>query len=252
MFQIVYVLIAAMATSLFAGEEKEAPKTESSPVETSKISEAFGHLIGKNIDTLGVKFELEYVIKGLQDSVKGKPSPLSEAECIQAISAAQEAAFKKQSLDNLKTAEEFLRKNAQNKDIVSLEEGKLQYKIEKKGTGAEIQAHFSPLIKYVGKYADGTVFGASKESEMVSLDETIPGFSKGLIGMKEGEKRTLFIHPDFGYGTSGFLAPNSLLTFEIEIVKANNASEEALSATPSKDKKNEEIALPELNTKALR
>jgi peptidylprolyl isomerase len=40
--------------------------------------------------------------------------------------------------------------------------------------------------------------------------------------MREGEKRTVFIHPELAYGTNGYLPPNSLLTFEVEIVKANS------------------------------
>ena len=49
----------------------------------------------------------------------------------------------------------------------------------------------------------------------------IPGLKSGIIGMKEGEKRTIYIHPDRAYGTQGYLPPNSLLTFEIELIKAN-------------------------------
>ena len=41
----------------------------------------------------------------------------------------------------------------------------------------------------------------------IPLDQTIPGFSKGIVGMKEGEKRRLFVHPDLGYGTTGQLPP---------------------------------------------
>lgn len=253
MFHYAIATLLAVTPLAAAEEPAKQPQQEASAPDIAKISEAFGHLIGKNIDTLGVKFEIEYVIKGLQDSVKGKSSPLSEVECVQAISAAQENLFKQQASDNLKKAEDFLQKNGKQKDIVSIEENKLQYKVEKAGNGAEVQPHYSPLIKYVGKYLDGTVFGSSKESEMVSLDETIPGFSKGLIGMKEGEKRTLFIHPEFGYGTSGYLPPNSLLTFEIELVKANAPKEEAITATPSKDNASGEIATPDLNnTKAVR
>ena len=78
----------------------------------------------------------------------------------------------------------------------------------KKATGAEIESHFSPLIRYTGKYLDGSVFGASKEEETISLDEIIPGLKAGLIGMREGEKRTVYIHPDMAYGTNGYLPPN--------------------------------------------
>ena len=79
---------------------------------------------------------------------------------------------------------------------------------------------------------------------MVSLDETIPGFSKGIIGMKEGEKRTLYIHPDLAYGVNGNLPPNSLLTFEIEIVKANSPQEQdtLMSSTASYAEEDGELA----------
>ena len=134
---------------------------------------------------------------------------------------------------------------------------KLHYHVEKEGTGAEVQAHFAPVIKYTGKFLDGSVFGASTEEEMITLDETIPGFSKGIVGMKEGEKRILYIHPDMGYGASGYLPPNSLLTFEIEVVKANSSVEESESLfsnihTGEPEKENE-IAIPdERNTKNVR
>lgn len=217
MFSRFMIFSTLACASLFATSEKKDPQ---------KVAEAFGHLIGKNLDALGVEFDLSHVVKGLQDSAKGKESPLSESECIEAISAAQETAFKKKSEANLAQAETFLKKNAKAKNIVVAEEGKLQYKIEQKGTGAKVQEHDNPVIRYVGKFEDGSVFGKSEKDETISLDETIKGFQKGIVGMQEGEKRTLFIHPELGYGTQGYLPPNSLLTFEIEVLKANAPTEE--------------------------
>jgi peptidylprolyl isomerase len=189
---------------------------------SEQVSEAFGHLIAKkSIQTIGVDLDLNLVAKGMQDAAQGKESPLSESECIEALSFAQEEAFRKKSEDNLAAAEAFLKKNASQKNVVSLENGKLQYKIEKKGAGTEVTAESSPMIQYVGKHLDGSIFGQSDVEQTISLTETIPGFKKGLVGMKEGEKRTLYIHPEYGYGTSGLLPPNSLLTFEIEVVKAH-------------------------------
>ncbi len=209
---------------LEASEVPIVEKKEVEPVkaaEIAKISEAFGHLIGKNLETIGVSFDIAQVIKGLQDSTNGKSSPMSEAECVQAISSVQEKIFNEQCEKNLIKAEKFLSENTQAKDVVALEEGRVQYKIEKEGDGALVESHFSPLVRYTGKYLDGTVFGSSKEEEMISLDEIIPGLKAGLVGMKEGEKRTVYIHPELAYGTNGYLPPNSLLTFEVEVVKAN-------------------------------
>ncbi|GAB4186120.1 MAG: FKBP-type peptidyl-prolyl cis-trans isomerase [Simkaniaceae bacterium] len=221
-----YGAATALATLFFSAgftEQNQGVPQEQKVenLDIPKISAAFGHLIGKNLENLGFQFDIDQLVKGLKDSIEGKEPPMSEAECVQAITQIQENAFNKLAQENLKIAEEFLAKNSKDKTVREIEKGKLQYKIEQAGNGAEVQEHFSPIIRYTGKFADGKIFGSSKEDEMITLDETIPGFSKGIIGMKEGEKRTLYIHPELGYGTSGYLPPNCLLTFEIELIKAN-------------------------------
>lgn len=229
------------ATSAIAEEKNAAqtPSTPAQPGDIAKISEAFGHVIGKNLENIGVKFDMAQVIKGLQDAMAGKESPMTEMECVQAIASVQEKIFKEQCVENLKKAEVFLAGNSKTDGVVSLEEGKVQYLVTSTGEGDQVESHFSPLIRYTGKYLDGTVFGESKEEEMISLDEIIPGLRAGLVGMKEGEKRTVFIHPDLAYGTNGYLPPNSLLTFDVEIIKANapvqEATEDPKNVTPAQE-----------------
>ena len=161
----------------------------------------------------------------MREGAAGKPSPLSDEEYEAMMLKVQEQAFKKVSETNLNAANEFLNKNAKEEGVVVLEPGKIQYKILEQGHGAVVQDHSSPLIQYVGKYEDGTVFGSSKDvggAITIPVDQTIPGFGKGIVGMKEGEKRRIFVHPDLGYGTTGHLPPNSLLIFDVEVVKADN------------------------------
>lgn len=211
-------MTALLPFTAFSEEKAEA---ETPSTDLKEISESFGHLIGKNLDSIGFDFDLDLVIKGIKDNRDGKAAPLDETKCVQAITHLQEQAFEKLAQDNLSKAEDFLKTNAKQKDVVEVEEGKLQYKVLQEGNGEEVQAGHSPLIRYKGTFLDGTVFGESKEEEKISLSETIPGFSKGIVGMKVGEKRTLYIHPDLGYGKQGYLPPNSSLIFEIEVVKAD-------------------------------
>ncbi len=250
--KITPLLIFLFASSAMVNAEEA--KQEEGKVDIQKVSEAFGHLIGKNLDSLGFEFDIAQVVKGMQDASAGKSSPLTENECIQLISEVQEQAFQKLAQKNLDEANAFMASNQQEKDIVTVEKNKLHYKVEKTGDGALVEEHFSPMIRYVGHFADGKVFGASQEDELISLDETIPGFTKGIVGMKEGEKRTLYIHPELGYGTTGYLPPNSLLVFDIEVVKANVAPENegSLSAIHSEESL-KELALPAQKTdQALR
>lgn len=254
------LLLAALASvSLSAAEEqKQAPKPAA--VEPAKeveiedlkaeqialVSEAFGHMLAKHIQSLGINFDVAQLVKGLQDAHQGKSCPMDEMKCIEAIGQARQASFLRLAKKNLEDANTFMQETAKKEGVKSLEEGKLYYKIEKAGEGTAVASGNSPLIRYKGSFIDGRVFGASKEDDLVSLDETIPGFSRGLIGMKEGEKRTLYIHPELGYGTSGQLPPNSLLVFEIELVKANaeagNSQSISSTASPQSEAVENEIS----------
>jgi len=214
---------------------EEIPEKEMTPPDIQTVSESFGHLINKNLDSLGMDFDLNLVIKGIQDAIAGKKAPMDENTTVQAITQLQEAQFQVQADDNLAKAEEFLAKNSLRDEIVEVEEGRLQYKLEQEGTGALVEEGFSPTIRYVGKFLDGSTFGESQQDEVINLGETIAGFSKSIVGMKEGEKRTVYIHPEFGYGSTGYLPPNSLLTFEITVVKADTPQEMDESLASAED-----------------
>ncbi|PWU14541.1 MAG: peptidylprolyl isomerase [Chlamydiae bacterium] len=229
----------SLACALFMAQAtfcQESPSSEEviHHDEIEKLSRAFGHLIGKHLiqedlEKNGkVKLDLAQVVKGLQEAADGKESPMTENECVEAIVAAKELAFEQESKENLEKAETFLKKNAASAEVISIENGKVQYRIEKTGTGEAIQSHFSPLVHYKGQFLDGSIFRDSNE-EVLFLDEIITGLRLGLIGMREGEKRTIYIHPDFAYKMHHNLPPNSLLTFEIEVVQAN-ASYNSLSS----------------------
>lgn len=203
--------------------QDNASATSHNDVDMKKLSEAFGHFIGRNLKSPGVSFDLDSIIKGMRDGAEGKPAPMSDQEYETMMLKVQEQAFSKLSEDNLKAADTFMAKNAQDGSIKSIVPGKLQYLIIQEGTGPVVSEHGSPSIKYTAKYIDGTLFDSSDAAGgpiTIPLDQTIPGFSKGIAGMKEGEKRRLFIHPDLAYGKTGQLPPNSALIFEVEVVKA--------------------------------
>ena len=59
-------------------------------------------------------------------------------------------------------------------------------------------------VHYTGKFEDDKVFDSSKEREPISFKVgavmMIPGFENGVVGLKEGESKTLKITPEDGYG----------------------------------------------------
>ena len=54
-----------------------------------------------------------------------------------------------------------------------------------------------------------------------ALNEVIPGWSQGLVGMKTGGRRTLVIPGNLAYGASppdSSIAPNETLVFVVDLV----------------------------------
>jgi peptidylprolyl isomerase len=232
------IVLPSLGSMLYADVSATAPKKDAtkptkeqvfSKENIDKISESYGHFIFKSLENPVLRLDYDSVLRGLQDGKAGKPSPMTEQEYEAAIASVQEIALKDMAEKNLKAAEEFLAKNAKESGVVVLEGGKIQYKISQSGSGEVITETVVPVLHYTGKYLDGTVFGSSQESKepiTINLKHTIPGFREGMKGMKVGEKRIIFIHPDQGYGTSGQLLPNSLLIFDIELVRLDPAPKE--------------------------
>ncbi len=89
------------------------------------------------------------------------------------------------------------------------------------GTGAEVQPGDAVTVHYVGVAAtSGEEFDSSWErGEPITfgLDQVIQGWGEGLVGMKEGGRRTLVIPAELGYGNSG-PAPGDALVFTVDLV----------------------------------
>lgn len=81
-------------------------------------------------------------------------------------------------------------------------------------------------VHYTGRLADGKVFDSSTKGEPLQFRlgarQVIPGWDKGLVGMKPGGKRKLTIPPELGYGSAGsppVIPPNAELIFDVELVR---------------------------------
>jgi peptidylprolyl isomerase len=239
----------AKTESVVVETVKEVVKEDES-VDTDKLSETLGHLIVRHLDNPGFKFNVDKIMSGMRDEKEGKAAPMNEEEYEQTIATIQETLFMQLSQKNLAAAQEFLEKNAGAEGIVATSP-KLQYKVLQEGEGDAVTADCVPLVHYTGKLLDGTTFSSSRETNnpiALPIKQTIPGFSEGLVGMKKGEKRTLYIHPELAYGVSGHLPPNSLLIFDVEIVEVDTTKPEAPAIEAST--KTEETSLDEVTETA--
>jgi peptidylprolyl isomerase len=107
---------------------------------------------------------------------------------------------------------------------------KLVVKEIEKGSGAEAKAGDELTVQYVGvNYKSGKEFDASWDRGepfpfTLSEGSVIPGWVKGIEGMKVGGRRELIIPPSLGYGAAGrppAIPPNETLVFVIDLLEVN-------------------------------
>lgn len=104
----------------------------------------------------------------------------------------------------------------------------LEIKTTQQGTGDRVvKAGDTISVQYTGKLTDGTKFDSSYDhggqpfTFTVGVGQVIKGWDQGLLGAKVGEKRTLTIPSDLGYGATGaggVIPPNATLIFDVELV----------------------------------
>lgn len=124
--------------------------------------------------------------------------------------------------ENLKILGDNIKPASQNIDPTKL--SAIDIKI---GTGEEVKNGDKAYVHYIGSLLSGKKFDSSLDrnqpfSFTVGAGRVIQGWEKGILGMKVGGKRKLFIPPQLGYGAQGVpgtIPSNSVLVFEIELVK---------------------------------
>jgi peptidylprolyl isomerase len=98
------------------------------------------------------------------------------------------------------------------------------------GKGPGAKAGDTVVVHYVGmNFSNGKEFDASWDAGQpfpVQLGEgmVIPGWDKGLIGIKKGGRRELIIPPELGYGAQGYppdIPPNETLVFVVDAISIN-------------------------------
>jgi FKBP-type peptidyl-prolyl cis-trans isomerase len=87
------------------------------------------------------------------------------------------------------------------------------------------------FVHYTGKLQDGTVFDSSVTrgqpfNFVLGAGMVIKGWDEGILDMKVGDKKTLTIPSEKGYGALGvpdnkggyIIPPNATLTFDVELI----------------------------------
>lgn len=108
----------------------------------------------------------------------------------------------------------------------------LQITDVQKGSGKTVVKGALILCHYRGTLQDGSVFDSSYDhgrpfQTVIGVGRVIKGWDQGLMGMKEGGLRKLFVPSHLAYGEreKGKIKPHSDLIFEIELLECRPREE---------------------------
>jgi FKBP-type peptidyl-prolyl cis-trans isomerase len=215
---LIRFLLFILSTNYAEGTEE--PLTQQ---KIKRYSEYVGYTMGKDFQVFGIPFDAEAVVEGLRKFSAGyDPKDLLEGQNeFDYIIQIQSELFDKKARENAVKAQIFFTELEKKASVVKLQDKKLYYELIKEGTGVEAITETSkPWLSYSAYTFEGEKIADIFQENyaiQVSVQETVPGFVQGVIGMKKDERRKLYVHPDLAYKRSGPLPPNSVLIFDVEV-----------------------------------
>lgn len=214
---------------------------------TTKAGYSLGYMMGSNVAQSAKDLKQADIIQGLKDGQAGKESMLTRSQMEEAVMAYQEQQIKNMVEGNLAKGQQFLAENGKKAGVKTTASG-LQYEVLKEGNATKPKATDVVSVKYEGKLLDGTIFDSTEKNGgqpvEFMLNQVIPGWTEGLQLMGEGAKYRLYIPANLAYGEQGVpqggIEPNSVLTFDVELLKVN----------PTTTKKQSDVAPNEADIQA--
>jgi len=229
---------AALIVAAEGCAQKKHPIPEGvSKAQVDSLSYSLGALIGENIKQSQFGFiDLNVFKKAMEDALSDDDGKALRFDLNVANNYVQEyfmQAQERMMLEQQKLGEKnweegqkYLEANKAKAGVVVTASG-LQYKILEPGSAVKPSAEDMVEVHYRGSTIDGNEFDSSYkyfETVKFPLYGVIQGWTEGLQLIGEGGKIQLFIPSDLAYGEMGrmpTIEPNSVLVFEIELIKVN-------------------------------
>jgi FKBP-type peptidyl-prolyl cis-trans isomerase len=214
---------------LLAGLRSASPESLDLVTPEARFSYSMGARLGTDLRNAGHAINRELLLRGIEDGLAGAVA-LSREELAAALQEGVEKQRERQAAERearalaaLEAGRAFLARNRERSGVVELPSG-VQYEVLNVGSGPRPTLEDFVTCNYRGTLLDGAVFDDTAElgrPRTFAVTSVIDGFEEALLLMPTGARWKIYVPSELGYGVAGArskVPPNSMLTFEVELV----------------------------------
>lgn len=216
MSRCLFLLFFLLASAVHADETTDKNQHD--------LAYSLGVKLGQRLREEVPELQLQALLDGLRQSYRGEPLQV-DGKRIEQLLAEHEAKLAQAPVDNQKAVQAETRFLVNEKAKTGVRElaGGVLYSELVRGQGIKPKATDRVRVKYVGRFADGSVFDESAQPVWFKLDSVITGWRIALQEMPVGSTWRLVIPSAQAYGAEGagdLIAPYSPLVFELQLLEA--------------------------------
>ena len=198
------------------------------PTDARHYSYAIGLDIGTSFRADQIELDVEQLVAGVTDGLKGSKPRYSPELCgiaMQRLAAERLEIMRKKN-------QQFLVENRKQSGVQTTPSG-LQYRVLKKGNGKSPTLNDVVTVHYEGRFIDDSVFDSTAGGDpyRTPLTRVVAGWTEALQKMRVGDRWRLFIPSELAYGAEGYgavIPPHATLIFDIELLGIEEGTGEGL------------------------
>jgi len=163
----------------------------------------------------------DVVLRGVEEFSAGTRKPLPMQQAYEILINMGIKCSEQFVQENLKKSNQYIEELREKKGIIESEKGFVYAEILESGSGEDIAENDVILMHFKEYNFNGELIKDTTKDRpyKIPLSQTIRGFKRGLKGAKIGERRKIYVHPDWGFSVTGFKEPNVVLIYEVSILE---------------------------------